>query len=65
MLMNTCVDMTVLDKLPQWEVNPELAVLPSLKEIVDSIKQLIAGKAAGADGIPSDIYKHFGPAVAE
>ena len=58
-------DMTVLDKLPQWEVNPELAVPPSLKEIKESIKQLTAGKAAGADGIPPEIYKHGGPAIAE
>ena len=58
-------DMSVLDKLPQWEVNPELAVPPSLKEIKDSIKQLTAGKAAGADGIPPEIYKHGGSAIAE
>ena len=58
-------DMGVLDKLPQWEVNPELAVPPSLKEVVDGIKQLTAGKAAGADGIPPDIYKHGGPAIAD
>ena len=58
-------DMSVLDKLPQWEVNPELAVPPSLKEIRDSIKQMTAGKAAGADGIPPDIYKHGGPTVPE
>ena len=57
-------DMSVLDKLPQWEVNPDLAVPPSLKEIKDSIKQLSAGKAAGADGIPPEIFKHGGPAIA-
>ena len=58
-------DMSVLDKLPQWEVNPDLAIPPSLKEIEESIKQLSAGKAAGADGIPPDVYKYGGPMIAE
>ena len=56
-------DMSVLDRIPQWEVNAGLAVPPTLKEVEDSIKQLSAGKAAGADGIPPDIYKHGGPAI--
>ena len=56
-------DMSVLDKLPQWEVNPELGIPPTLKEIEDSIKQLTAGKAAGADGIPPDVFKHGGPTI--
>ena len=58
-------DMSVLYKLPHWEVNPDLAVPPSLKEIKDSMKQLTAGKAAGADGIPPEIYKQGGPAIAK
>ena len=58
-------DMGVLDKLPHWNVNPDLAIPPSLKEVEDSIKQLSSGKAAGADGIPPDVFKHGGPAMAE
>ena len=55
--------MSVLDRIPQWEVNTGLAVPPALKEVKDSIKQLSAGKAAVADGIPPDVYKHGGPAI--
>ena len=44
---------------------PRTSNPPSLKEVQDSIKQLTAGKAAGADGIPPDIYKHSVSAVAE
>ena len=32
-------DMRVLDKLPQWEINPELAGPPSLKEVQDGVVQ--------------------------
>lgn len=31
----------------------------SLQEVVDAIKLMKAGKAAGPDGIPIDIYKKF------
>ena len=56
-------DWTVLDGIPQWEVNAGLADPPTLKEVEDSIRALSAGKAAGPDGIPPDIYKHGGSAI--
>ena len=56
-------DQNVLEMIPQWEVNAGLADPPSLEEIEVSIKQLTAGKAPGADGIPPDVFKYGGPAI--
>ena len=58
-------DMSILDEIPQWDVNMSLAALPTLDEVMASIKQLTSGKSPGDDGIPPDIYKHGGTAVAE
>ena len=58
-------DMSVLDEIPQWDVNMSLAALPTLEEVLASIKQLTSGKSPGEDGIPPEIYKHGGTAVAE
>ena len=56
-------DPTVLEEIPQWEINHSLADEPTLDEVEKSIKQLASGKAAGADGIPPDVYKHGGSSV--
>ena len=58
-------DSSVLEDLPQWDVNPSLDDRPTLKEVEDSILQLASGKAAGEDGIPPEIYIHGGKAVAK
>ena len=58
-------DISVLQDIPQWDINMSLIALPSLEEVLLCIKQLSSGKAAGADGIPPDIYKYGGTAVAE
>ena len=58
-------DMTVLDELPQYVVNTGLDDLPTLEEVQNSIKQLSTGKVPGADGIPPEIYKLGGEAVAK
>ena len=58
-------DMSVLDELPQYNVDPELDILPTLEEVQKAIKQLSTGKAPGSDGIPPEIYKHGGEAVAK
>ena len=58
-------DMSVLQDIPQQDVNMSLISLPTLEEVQLCIKQLTSGKAPGADGIPPDIYKHGGTAVAE
>jgi exonuclease III len=58
-------DMTLLDELPQWDVNLRLDEVPTLKEVQDSITQLSSGKAPGEDGIAPEIYIHGGAAVAE
>ena len=58
-------DMSVLDELPQWPVNWSLGELPTLEEVITSIKQLSSGKAPGEDGIPPDIFIHGGPYIAQ
>ena len=58
-------DMSVLQDIPQWDTNQSLDAIPTLKEVLDSIKQLTCGKAAGEDGIPPDVYRHGGTAIAE
>ena len=58
-------DRTLLDEIPQWDVNRSLSALPTLEEVLTSIKQLTSGKSPGEDGIPPEIYKHGGTAVAE
>ena len=58
-------DMSVLQDIPQWDVNMSLMSLPTLEEVLACIKQQNSGKAPGADGIPPDIYIHGGDAVAE
>ena len=58
-------DLTVLQDIPQWDTKQSLDALPTLEEVLKSIKQLTCGKAAGEDGIPPDVYKHGGTAIAE
>ena len=58
-------DMSVLDEIPQWDINQSLAIEPTLEEVEQSIKQLTSGKASGPDGIPPDVFKLGGPAIAE
>ena len=58
-------DISVLDEIPQWDVKQSLTDLPTFDEVTLSIKQLTAGKAAGADGIPPDVFKCGGETVAQ
>ena len=58
-------DMSLLEEIPQWDVNESLDAVPTLREVSDSIKQLTSGKSPGEDGIPPEIYKHGGPALEE
>ena len=57
-------DKSVLDELPQYDVNSGLDDLPTLEEVQTCLKQLSPGKAAGEDGIPPEIYIHGGTAIA-
>ena len=54
-------DSSILEDIPQWEINNTLDQQPTLAEVEKSIKQLAAGKAAGAVGIPPGLYRHGGP----
>ena len=58
-------DMSVLGEIHQWDVNMSLNDLPTLQEVLDSIKQLTCGKSPGEDGIPPETYKHGGVPIAE
>ena len=58
-------DRSVLEDIPQWDINTSLAELPTIEEIHLCIRQLNCGKAPGEDGIPPDIYVHGGVAIAE
>ena len=58
-------DYTVLDELPQYEVNHALDEVPTLEEVQKSLKQLSSGKAPGEDGIAAEIYIHGGEAVSK
>ena len=58
-------DMSVLGEIPQRAVNSSLDAVPTLEEVLSSIKQLSSGKSPGEDGIPPEIFKHGGTAVAE
>ena len=58
-------DMSVLEDIPQRDTDISLDAVPTLKEVLLSIKQLTSGKSPGEDGIPPDIYKHGGIAIAE
>ena len=57
-------DMSVLDELPQYDVNSGLDDIPTLEEVQTCLKQLSSGKAPGEDGIPPEIYIHGGTAIA-
>ena len=58
-------DMSVLEDIPQCDTNMSLIAQPTIEEVLLSIKQLTSGKAPGADGLPPDIFKHGGSAIAE
>jgi exonuclease III len=54
------VQKAVIDRIPQQPPKMELDVAPTLQETVKAIEQLKAGKAAGKDGIPPEIWKKGG-----
>ena len=56
-------DMSVMDELPQYNINSGLDDIPTLEEIQVCLKQLSSGKATGEDGIPAEIYIHGGEAI--
>ena len=63
--LDSTFDMSLLEEIPQWDTNMSLSTLPTIEEVLVSIKQLTSGKAPGSDGIPPDIFKHGGTATAE
>ena len=56
-------DISALQDIPKWDTKQSLDALPTLEEVLKSIKQLTCGKVAGEDGISQDVYKHGGTAI--
>jgi hypothetical protein len=54
------VSSTALSEIIQLDLVPELDLPPSTAEVKYAISQLAPGKAAGPDGIPSEIYQFGG-----
>jgi len=50
-------DQTVMSELPEWETNEDLVRPLSENEVQHAINQLKLGKAAGADGLPGELFK--------
>ena len=63
--MDSHFDISVLEEIPQYDTNMNLTDLPTIEELLVSIKQLTSGKAPGADGIPPDIFIHGGTSIVE
>ena len=59
------INAEAIDHLPQVEVNPSLAELPTEEEVLRAIRLLSCGKTPGADSIPADIYKVGGPLLTQ
>ena len=57
-------DPTFLDSLPNLPVIQELDNIPTIQEVSHAINSLKNNKATGPDGIPAELLKHGGDAVA-
>ena len=53
-----------IDILPQRPIREELDEAPTEAKTTKAVRQLSSGKAAGADGLPSEIYKYGSQPVA-
>ena len=58
------IDQRAIQEMPQRPVLASLDDPPALEETQKAIKQLQAGKAPGPDGIPPEIFKEGGEAIA-
>lgn len=59
------VDDTALQKVPQLPIHLQLGEEPTLDELKSAIRAMKSGKAAGADGIPAEVFKHGGTKLAK
>jgi len=50
-------DDTVLSEIPDWDVDDGLLEPPDNAEVARAVGQLSPGKAAGADGLPPELFK--------
>ncbi|KAL3059301.1 hypothetical protein OYC64_011261 [Pagothenia borchgrevinki] len=58
---DTIPEMEALDQLPQQPIVESMGEPPSLGEVLDAIKNMKNNKAAGPDGIPTEVLKKGGP----
>ena len=56
-------DPSAIDELPQLPVANELDADITESEVAEAISSLKAGKAAGPDGLPPDLFIYGGPAI--
>jgi len=54
------VSQEALDDIEQWPVLESLSLTPSLAEVSKAARQMSSFKAAGADGIPAEVFKYGG-----
>ena len=57
------IDEACLDEIPQQPIDLTLNRSPTLIEVRSAIHDMKSNKAAGADNIPAEIYKHGGPVL--
>ena len=61
LLNQSChVDENAIDEFPQWQLQEELSILPSLDETKKALKHMANGKVPGPDSIPAEMYKFGG-----
>ena len=51
------VEEQALDRIPQRPVQENLDIPPTLEEVFKAVKQTSAGKSAGKDNIPAELFK--------
>jgi len=52
------VDEDAINGLPQWPLQEDLSIPPSLDKTKKALKHMANGKPPGLDGIPAEIYKY-------
>ena len=58
------VSEAAIEEIPQLRIQEQLSDPPNLAETLKAIKQMSNGKTPGADGIPSEVFKHGGHKLA-
>ena len=57
---SSVVDETMLEELPEWPLQDQLIVNPTMDEVNKAIYQMTSGKASGSKVLPSEIFRFGG-----